>query len=176
MTGRKLLRFLALCACLPLALPAGAEIYKWRDAEGNLHFSDEEPADGAERIQVKPLPVMNFPLPERIGPPAEPEEEATAGYEVLTVTKPANDARLRDVDGKVRVTASLEPDLQEGHRLQVWVDGEQAGPPATDTSLVAENVPGGEHRLKVVVVDEQGEPVQSSAEVRFFLLQNTPDR
>lgn len=175
MTGTVLLRTLVFATCLAQASFAGAEIYKWRDAEGNLHFSDEEPSDGAERIELKPLPIMNFPMPEKIGA-TQQREEPTTGYEVLTVTRPANDARLRDVDGKINVSASLEPDLQKGHRLQVWVDGAEAGPAEPKTSLVAENVSGGEHRLKVVVVDEDGQAVQSSAEVRFFLLQNTPDR
>ena len=156
--------FIALLACAVLSVPAAAEIYRWRDAEGNIHFSDEEPADGAEQIKLKPLPTMNFPMPERL---VEPEEEPD--YEVLTVTRPANDAKLRGVDGKVRVTASLEPDLRKGHRLQVWVDGEEAGPADTRTALVAENVADGEHRLKVVVLDAKGKQVQSSAEVRFFL-------
>lgn len=172
MNTRKLLPILALTTCLVPALPAHAEIYKWRDAEGNIHFSDEAPADGAEKLQLKPLPTMNFPMPERI----EVDNGKPELYEVLAITKPANDARLRDVDGRINVSASLEPDLKKGHRLQIWIDGEEAAPPDTNTSLVAENVPGGEHRLKVVVLDKKGKPLQSSAEVRFFLLQDTSDQ
>lgn len=41
-----------------LLLPglAGAEIYRWTDANGQVHFS-EKPAAGAEQIEVKPQVV-----------------------------------------------------------------------------------------------------------------------
>lgn len=56
---------LALCACL-LAVGAPAEVYKWTDAEGRVHFGDRPPQGGAETV----------PMPEKMGddPVATPEE------------------------------------------------------------------------------------------------------
>lgn len=42
---------LALCACL-LAAAAPAEVYKWTDAEGRVHFGDRPPQGGAETVQM----------------------------------------------------------------------------------------------------------------------------
>lgn len=175
MTPQPVRRFRpVMLLALALAAPAWAEIYKWTDAEGNVHFSDEAP-DGAQKIELEPLPTMNLPMPTRLSDIGKSAKKQP-GYEVLAVTKPANDAKLRDTDGSIPVTASIEPDLHEGHQLQVWVDGRPAGPAGSSTSLVAENVRGGERRLKVVVVDQDGDAVQSSAEVAVFIQQNTPDR
>jgi glutaredoxin len=36
---------------LPLSAPAG--MYKWTDAEGNVHYSDQRPPDGAESQTIE---------------------------------------------------------------------------------------------------------------------------
>ncbi len=169
----------SLGIALGMPLPAGAEIYKWTDAEGNVHFSDEAPK-GAKKLELKPLPVMNLPMPERhadLGKTAAELEKEKQGYSVLAVTKPAHDAKLDATDGQLSVTASLEPDLRKGHMLQVWVDGQKAGPADTATALSARDLQEGERKLKVVVLNAQGEPLQSSAEIRIFVQKpGTADR
>lgn len=49
------MRKLLWCVLLLPGL-AGAEIYRWTDANGQVHFS-EKPAAGAEQIEVKPQVV-----------------------------------------------------------------------------------------------------------------------
>lgn len=41
----------ALCACL-LAATAPAEVYKWTDTEGRVHFGDRPPQGEAETLQL----------------------------------------------------------------------------------------------------------------------------
>ena len=49
------MRALWLCAwCFPLL--ASADIYRWTDAQGKVHFS-ETPPPGAQRVEVKPQVV-----------------------------------------------------------------------------------------------------------------------
>ena len=47
---RNLLLFALL---LPFALPSHAEIYRWTDAQGRVHFG-ERPQQGAQRVEVDP--------------------------------------------------------------------------------------------------------------------------
>ncbi len=49
-------RYLVLLCILCLSAPAGAEIYRWTDAQGRVHFG-EQPAPGATPVQVKPQVV-----------------------------------------------------------------------------------------------------------------------
>ncbi|MDH4569244.1 DUF4124 domain-containing protein [Pseudomonas sp. BN414] len=46
------MRYLLCCLLLVPAI-AGAEIYRWTDAQGQVHFS-ETPREGAEPVSVKP--------------------------------------------------------------------------------------------------------------------------
>jgi hypothetical protein len=45
-----------LCCLLLIPAIAGAEIYRWTDAQGQVHFS-ETPGEGAEAVSVKPQVV-----------------------------------------------------------------------------------------------------------------------
>ncbi|MDH4869219.1 DUF4124 domain-containing protein [Pseudomonas sp. BN515] len=45
-----------LCCLLLIPAIAGAEIYRWTDAQGQVHFS-ETPREGAEVVSVKPQVV-----------------------------------------------------------------------------------------------------------------------
>ncbi|HEY9199684.1 MAG TPA: DUF4124 domain-containing protein [Gammaproteobacteria bacterium] len=56
---------LALCACL-LGAVASAEVYKWTDAEGRVHFGDRPPQGQSETVQM--------PGPSADSPAATPEE------------------------------------------------------------------------------------------------------
>ena len=54
-----------------LASPAGAEVYRNVDAYGNVTFSDE-PSDGSEAIEVKPVTTVTLPKPMTTGMKAMP--------------------------------------------------------------------------------------------------------
>ncbi|EWC40033.1 DUF4124 domain-containing protein [Stutzerimonas stutzeri] len=47
------MRVLLLLTAALMPVLAGAEIYRWTDAEGRVHFG-QRPAAGAEQIQVRP--------------------------------------------------------------------------------------------------------------------------
>lgn len=48
--------FLAMLICTPVT--AQAEVYKWIDAEGNVHYGDEPPSESIPEFRVKPPPVV----------------------------------------------------------------------------------------------------------------------
>ncbi|MBI1732943.1 MAG: DUF4124 domain-containing protein, partial [Gammaproteobacteria bacterium] len=59
---RTVLRGVALSSafCLAaLALPAGAEMYKWVDENGNVHYTQERPPPGIEGQAIKPPPEVD---------------------------------------------------------------------------------------------------------------------
>lgn len=42
--------------CLSLPLAATAQVYKWTDASGQVHYSDQPPSDQAQAIKGAPAP------------------------------------------------------------------------------------------------------------------------
>jgi glutaredoxin len=41
-------------ACLSVSLPPGAEVYKWTDKDGTVHYGDQRPAGESEKLTVRP--------------------------------------------------------------------------------------------------------------------------
>ena len=74
------MRALALMLALIFALPAAAEVYRWVDENGVVHYTDKPPAPGAEPAKLPKLQKMpSGQLPQRIEPdPAKKEAEVAA--------------------------------------------------------------------------------------------------
>lgn len=102
---------------------ASAQIYKWTDSQGNVHFSDT-PHPGAQ--------VINIPEPQSFSPqqrPAAaprsmtPEPEKTRhAYTRIAIVQPENGATIRNNQGFVVVTVQVDPELHRGDMLQLLYD------------------------------------------------------
>lgn len=71
------------CACL-LAIPALGELYKWTDAQGKVHYSDQPPPPEVKQpVTVKPRsPAPRTAAPEAAGTPtAAPKSVAEQNAE-----------------------------------------------------------------------------------------------
>jgi len=148
---------------------AAAPVYKWVDEDGNVVYSDR-PQPGAEQLedpQVQTVPAPPLP-PQRPEPPAPPQARE---YRSIAIASPEDDATLRDNTGNVQVQVTLRPPLQVnfGHSLQLYLDGQPHGEPGRATSFTLANVPRGTHTLRAAVLDEDGREVAGSAASVFHL-------
>ena len=108
---------------------------------------------------------------------ATPEDDGVAadrgqsfdGYKAITIVKPESGEALFSNEGKVPLAITLEPGLQPGHRIHVFLD--DALVPGRFDGLVIEltGVDPGTHRLRVAVVDDGGKRIIDSASVAFRL-------
>jgi len=98
---------LILMISFPLLCHAG-EIYKWRDKDGNIHYSDVEPAkQAAERKVVKPKhtkPLTSYEIAEK----ARTDKAAnceTAKKNYSSISNASNARVMMDLnnDGKAEV-------------------------------------------------------------------------
>ncbi|MGR8920897.1 MAG: DUF4124 domain-containing protein [Gammaproteobacteria bacterium] len=160
---RHALLLLVLCA-----FGANAEVYRYTDEDGNVVFSDT-PREGAEIIELREttvVPAERIRATPRQGK-VEPEER---GYSQLRIAAPGHEETLRNVQS-IAVSVAVEPALRlkEGHRLQLFFDGEAYGDPSPVTSFVLSEVDRGTHQLAVAVVDGDGSEIQRSDSSTFFL-------
>ena len=87
------MRALWLCVwCFPLLVHA--DIYRWTDAQGKVHFS-ETPPPGAQRIEVKPQVV------ERDAATREREERAARFYDARRDEQAAAQAKATEQQAKL---------------------------------------------------------------------------
>ncbi|MCP4995805.1 MAG: DUF4124 domain-containing protein [Gammaproteobacteria bacterium] len=156
------------------ALPA--EIYKWVDERGEVHFTDE-PRKGAEAVELKPATIFHSAP---VNPPAEievtgePEQvPIKPSYDNITIMQPMNDQAVRsNGQGNLDVVVASTPDLNKGDNYRVSLDGILLEQDYTSNVISLNNLVRGTHTLSVDIVDGSGKTLLSSAEVSFHMLRN----
>jgi hypothetical protein len=171
---RRAFIFLFLVLAATVAADA-ADVYRWTDADGQSHYSDR-PQPGAERITITVTPPSTRSQDDAGSATNNQDTEddtpsPVTGYQSLTITSPAQEQVLWNIEGQLDVAAAVAPALQQGHVLQFYLDGRMAAAdPGTPRTRFSE-VFRGEHSLRVEVVDASGQTLVSSPTTRFFVRQ-----
>jgi hypothetical protein len=160
-------KWLSLLLCLILS-PALAEVYKWEDKDGGIHYSDRSPEEGVEPIELpKGVYYTPTPLPET-GAEEEEEQESEDRYLDLSIDKPEMNETIYSNEGTVKVKFTLTPGPVEGDEFQVFLDGQKIGKRGSTTSVKLDNVDRGSHTVKVQVFSD-GDAKATSQSVVFHL-------
>lgn len=167
-------RYLFIILALFSGSVSCAQIYKWTDANGIVHFSDI-PHQGAETVNLPKVQTQAVPPPDQTSekPAAKPSSKAAPSpadsYEEVAITEPENESTIRNNQGVIPVMVSLKPALMEGHQLQLVFDGKVIGAPQEATSFVLNSVDRGSHTIAVNVIDSQGEVVATTDKITVYM-------
>ena len=162
---------LGLCLALADGAPA-AVVYKWTDADGVVHFSDQ-PVPGAERIQTAASPGRTATPVAATSPgvPAAAAKKPSAGLDYAQFAIASPSANQTFIDAPVPVRLELEPELKANHTL-VWllngkpVDNQE--PNAVQFLIPA--LPRGTYQLTALITDQDSQESTSNA-VTFYVQQ-----
>ncbi len=155
---------------LAAATAHGAIVYKWTDAQGVVHYSDQ-PVPGALRIDTGGSPVSAPPSGAAAAPSAPAKPAAAAKYSVVAVESPtAEQSFFGNQDVPVRLR--LEPALQAGHVVAWFLNGERVedqGPQSVTFAL--HGLPRGAYTIGATVTNPDTGDTQSSEPVAFYVQQ-----
>lgn len=163
-------------ASLSILLPAlaQAEIYRWVDENGVIHYSDS-PHPGAEEVILPDSPppaAASRTAPQRTLPTnGDAPPPATFDYERLAIMQPGSEETLWNIAGRLTVRLSLQPALRPGDRVRMYFDGQAREVSGLEVQL--EEVWRGTHNLQAEVVNEAGELLVRSEPVRFHVQQTS---
>ncbi|MFN4290995.1 MAG: DUF4124 domain-containing protein [Permianibacter sp.] len=156
---------------LTFALPghSAGELYKCKGENGETVFSDQ-PCPGGETLPMRETPTYAAPATPKlpVGETAATSKKKPEQTYQVQITEPAVDAVLRDNEGKVSVSASIAPSLDEDHRVQLLLDGSVVGLPGRASSWELTDVERGEHSVRVEVIHKAGK-LLGSAQSKFML-------
>lgn len=160
-------RFLLLVLVFA-ASTAFAEIYRSVGPDGSVIFSDRK-ADGAEKVDLPPLPVYT---PRPMQPPAPAlakDQPAARAYKSLRMIKPEHEETIFDNNGLVEVSLRLDPELdrEQGHRFRVTLDDTEHTVESNHVRF--SNIDRGTHVLRAAVIDAQGKSLISTRPVTIYL-------
>jgi len=153
-----------------LAGPLSAgNIYRWVDAQGQTHYSDV-PRDGAQQIELDQAQTFSAPQPAApSAAAAQNQPDEMAAYDSVQITSPSQEQTIWNTGGVITVAVSVSPELKQGHRLDIYYDGELVQdklPRALDVTLT--EVYRGQHRLNAQIVNAAGERVLAAAPATFY--------
>jgi len=164
--------FIATIAVL-LAGVVMAQAYRWVDEDGVIHYSDK-PQEGAEEIR---LPTSGNPSSRYIPPTtvrrqaSDDQQFVSFEYQSIVFNAPKSEETLWNIEGVLHVSLALQPALQPGHQLRIYLDGVPRN--VATTSFEIEEVYRGAHTIRAEIRDQDGRFVGQSESSQFYVQQNS---
>jgi len=149
-----------------------AVVYKWVDADGVVHFSDQ-PSPGAEKIFTSSSSagtVISAPRSSGGSLQASGTSQASGlGYTEFSITSPVSEQTFFG-DDVIAVHLSLVPTLKPGQSITWHLNGRQLDYPPDAVAFSLPHLDRGTYALAATITDQSGES-QSSNGVSFFVRQ-----
>lgn len=168
---RQALCVVMLFALLPPSL-AAAEVYRWVDKNGVVHYADKPQAPDAKPAALPPLQTFkagSTPALDPVGGDAASNANtAPADTSSLRINSPAAGETIRDAQGEFTVAVAAAP--APGQAFVYYLDGApQNAAPTPSTALLFTGVERGTHTLSVARVDAGGHELGRSPPVTIFM-------
>lgn len=172
-------RVLLLLIGLLAGVGAVAEVFRWVDKEGVVHFSDR-PHEGAEIVTLPEAQTFSAPAaPSRrqtaeTAVEAETDSSEDVGYKSLRIMSPGQDEVLWNTGGAVNVVVDMQPKLQAGHSVKLFLDGQMvSGLAGGQRNFQLSEVFRGTHALRAEIHDASGNGVFRSTAITFTVQQTS---
>jgi hypothetical protein len=165
------MRTLVPILLLLIALPATAQVYRWVDKEGVVHYADKPQTPDAKPAELPKLQALTprefiGGTPQAASTQPAPAETTSAAAPIILT--PAPNETIRDAELRVNISVGDVP--PPGQAYVYYVDGAaQNSAPSGATSWTATGIERGSHQASVAVVDGQGAETARSAPVTFFM-------
>lgn len=167
-------KVIVLCMLVMFVQPVAAELYKCKDVEGNIVYTDEPCADG-KQLKLPPLqtytPAKAPPVSANTGSENNKDKKKSKGYTSLVITKPENDSVIRDNTGKVIISYTLTSPLEtaRGHKFVITVDGKKLKTKGTTSQIQLSDIDRGTHTVQIHVVNNDDKILISSKPTIFHM-------
>ena len=139
---------------LPMFTLLHAEIYRWVDANGNVHFSDRRSQEAL------PFTVLNHDTlptePKSALTPQADDAQFPGPYSTFTIVLPSANEILIQETGELSIALILDPPLVEGHQIDVLLDEATIALTKPATQFKLTGAAFGSHRLRVRIRNTEG--------------------
>lgn len=152
-----------------------AEVYRWKDDQGNIYFSDSLPDAGhaqhdVQKIEIGPIQtVPAFKPPNKdVDTPSE-EIVGRVSYQRMHIVEPKHDSAIRNNAGDIVITVTLEPPLRLNDSIYLIMDGKTVTQ-GRQTRFQLANVDRGTHSIHAEVRNGAGQKLISTHPIDFSVL------
>jgi hypothetical protein len=149
-----------------------AVIYRWVDADGVVHYSDQS-SPGAEKIVTAgSSSAATSSARNATGPTVPTQRAAQSGlnYTEFSITSPAPEQTFFG-DDVVAVHLNLNPSLRPNQSITWHLNGKQLDSSSNAVSFALPRLDRGTYALAATITDQQTSESQTSNSVTFFVRQ-----
>lgn len=165
----------ALLALIFVPGMAHAVICKTIDAEGVVGYTDISAASCPDPVKLPAYSTFEaLPVPANATRTDSDKTASKAGferYESVKIVQPEADGVVRSNEGKVSVSITLEPALQKGHRITLYIDGRAVQGKFDAPAVELSGIERGTHSIHATVSDGSGKLLIKSPTNSFTLRQ-----
>jgi hypothetical protein len=161
--------------CVALAAPFSVQalvVYKWTDAQGVVHFSDQ-PVEGAEKIVTSSGPGHNGILPPASPSPTAPDKpkpKTSLADAQISIASPAPQQTFTGGDS-VPVRLSMSPALGASQQITWMLNGAEVQNQAPDAiEFTLSDLPRGVYTIEATVRDIATGESKSADPVTFNIM------
>jgi hypothetical protein len=163
-------------ACASWLVPFAAQalvVYKWTDAQGVVHFSDQ-PVPGAERVLTSSAPdhagILGQTAPGSATPQTKPKTDKTLAAARIAISSPAPEQTFTGGE-TVPVSLTADPDLKPSWTVVWTLNGAQVqGQAPTATSFTLTDLARGVYTIEATVTDSSTGESKSADAVTFNVM------
>lgn len=160
------MRIILLLVGILFVLPTMADVYRSVDEDGNVVFSDK-PSPDAEKVEINEVQTIDpGNVPEYKYTPPRKSQAPVSSYKKITITNPSNDQALSANDGNVTVNVAVEPKLESGDVITLYLDGGQVAE-GEGSAFNLTNLDRGTHTLSAAIKTSDGKEAIRSDTVSF---------
>lgn len=164
-----LLRIFCCALCLCCVSVSAADIYKSRDKNGNVIYSDKPTSPESEQVILPPINTV----PATQTAPSIGQERVRSSIEnpayEIRILSPRDNAVVTAEQRDVAIAVNLNQPLADEHWLLYYMDGELLEE-TKSTSIVIREAPRGARTFSVEVVAGNGESLAMSASVTVNIM------
>jgi hypothetical protein len=160
------LLFCATGSCEENTKSKKKNIYVYKNDRGTLVFTDQA-RPGARLVNMNHN-TLTMPATNTNIVTAEPTSGSAAQYKVA-ITRPTAQQTIRDNNGVVQVSGQISPQLGQGHKFRLKLDGEIRQKPHSNAHFVLRNVDRGEHQVVLELLNAKEEVIAASEAITFQL-------
>ncbi|MCF6288719.1 MAG: DUF4124 domain-containing protein [Proteobacteria bacterium] len=148
-----------------------SEIYKYTDADGNIHYSEVKPFADVKEADLKGVKTMKATAGE-----AKPKwkhtrqrgkYKTTSNFEDFSILSPTENQVVTSIDKNITVMVNLSSPLPTKYRIKFFVDDLPRGKVKSDKQLIAD-VEQGEHTVYAQVIEAHSRKIISTTPTITF--------
>jgi hypothetical protein len=161
---------------LSVSLACGAAVYMQTDKTGNVSYSDS-PSPNSQQVDIpEPSTIQTGTIPSTKKVAASDDQPAApiggptphTPYTDFTIVSPEDQQTFQN-QRDIPVEVEMQPRLQKGDSVQLYVDGQKYRDPWFSPHLAIYLLDRGSHTLYATLLDEGGHVLKTTSQITIFV-------